>query len=723
MSNNDDKPTHVQDSAADTMPDGDGVSVDVPMPDDRGDMVRAVVFGNRFMRKMTAGDREFANLTREQELRTAVREGRVAKAAEPVGSTEVEHQQSIPSGQEEQRPWTSSGALAPPYDPAVMGHLFEHSNSLRQNVDAYVTNVESFGYHLKATLNLESDDIEDQVRVALVQDALLAGELEPAEPTASVVKAKLKEIKRAIEAERVRLDFFFKNAVMDESFVTLRMKTRQDLEITGNSYWEVLRDREGKLSQFILVPAHTVRLLPLGKALVQVEQLVQASPITFTKRIFRRRFRTYVQSIEGAKVYFKELGDARLVSAKTGRVWSSEAAMREEEGEDAMAANELIHFVIHSSRSPYGVPRWIGALLSVIGSRQAEEVNFLYFDNKGVPPMVLMVTGGRVSESTVERIRDYIESDIKGRANFHNILVLEAEPTTGQGPEHTGKMRIELKPLTSAQHNDALFLKYDQENINKVGQAFRIPPLLRGDSRDFNRATAQAVLKFTETQVFAPERNRFDDVINRRILTDLGACYHKFESNSPKTTDPEDQAKVIERLARIGALVPRDVRALSEEILNTELKRIDEPWMDIPIPLATSGRIAELVAGDGDLFDPGSGVSQQTPLGPGSGDDAADDGGDAAAQKLLRTLAKDGAAVGTLQPGQAQRLVRTPTVQRALKLLRTRAILKAAEQAALDAEREQAAEEIAAAKDDLEPEVFVVPRETWDGFGIIPDKK
>src|SRR5688572_32302099 len=33
-------------------------------------------------------------------------------------------------------------------------------------------------------------------------------------------------------------------------------------------------------------------------------------------------------------------------------------------------ATEIIHFAIPSSRSPYGVPRWIGSLLSVLGSRR-----------------------------------------------------------------------------------------------------------------------------------------------------------------------------------------------------------------------------------------------------------------------------------------------------------------------------------------------------------------
>ena len=50
-------------------------------------------------------------------------------------------------------------------------------------------------------------------------------------------------------------------------------------------------------------------------------------------------------------------------------------------------ATEILHFRVHNPRSAYGVPRWIGNLLAVLGSRQAEEVNFLYFENKSVPPL------------------------------------------------------------------------------------------------------------------------------------------------------------------------------------------------------------------------------------------------------------------------------------------------------------------------------------------------
>ena len=90
-------------------------------------------------------------------------------------------------------------------------------------------------------------------------------------------------------------------------------------------------------------------------------------------------------------VYFKSFGDPRVISRSTGRVFSDIAALKAAKPDDG-PATELLHFAIHSPRSPYGVPRWVGTLLCVLGSRQMEEVNFLYFENKSVPPMALLLS-------------------------------------------------------------------------------------------------------------------------------------------------------------------------------------------------------------------------------------------------------------------------------------------------------------------------------------------
>ena len=75
---------------------------------------------------------------------------------------------------------------------------------------------------------------------------------------------------------------------------------------------------------------------------------------------------------------------------------------------------------------------------SAFGARlpSAEEVNYLYFENKSVPPLALLVSGGRLSESAVPRIERFIEENLKGKQGFHKILILEAE-SNSSGPDPT----------------------------------------------------------------------------------------------------------------------------------------------------------------------------------------------------------------------------------------------------------------------------------------------
>jgi len=425
--------------------------------------------------------------------------------AHVLGDERVAESNAMPWADAEQREqvFAGMGVVTPPYDPETLAILFENSSSLRQNVDAYVTNIDAFGHRFEAVIDLDASDADHRIANALFierqrrkQDARYADDPKVQAlqdtPTPEEVAAKKAKVTEQMRIERSRLESFFEFCSLDLSFVTLRRRTRQDIEVLGNGYWEVLRDGGGDIAQFVYLPSFTMRLLPLDLELVEDDVNVKVSEIAFDTTKMRRRFRRYVQVFEQQVVYFKEFGDPRVMSRKSGAVFPSVDALLEHDPADG-PATEVLHFKLHNPRSAYGTPRWIGNLLSVLGTRQAEEVNYLYFENKSVPPLALLVSGGRLSAQSIPRIESYIENNIKGKRNFHKILVLEAEsPSGGNNFEHTGRMKIELKPLTSAQQSDALFLKYDERNSDKVGESFRLPRLLRGDIRDFNRSCYSA---------------------------------------------------------------------------------------------------------------------------------------------------------------------------------------------------------------------------------------
>lgn len=483
--------------------------------------------------------------------------------------------------------FTDAGAVEPPYDPEMLALLFEHSNSLRPNVDAYARNIDGFGYTLEPVIDLESHDASDKVKAALAVSRSDSDDDD--EPSDEEIADAIKSIARGMLRERVRLAAFFENCCDELSFISLRQQTRQDLEVLGNGYWEILRTRDAQIGEFVYVPGYTMRLMPLDCEIVEVKQKRPRPDFTFEPITKRKRFRRFVQKVREHAVYFKEFGDPRLVSSCSGKAYKTPEDMAVAEPE-AKPATEILHFSIHSPRSAYGVPRWVGNMLSVLGSRQAEEVNFLYFENKSVPPMAVLVSGGRISASSVQRIQDFVETHIKGKRNFHRILVLEAEPAIGSvSTETSARMKIELRPLLGAQHSDALFQRYDERNIDKVGQSFRLPRLLRGDVRDFNRSTALAAKHFAEEQVFQPEREEFDWIINRRILTELGARFFRFHSLAPVTRDPQVMSESVQKLMNAGALVPEDGRELAGDIFNREFRRIEKEWTRQPIQLTQSG--------------------------------------------------------------------------------------------------------------------------------------
>jgi len=519
-----------------------------------------------------------------------------------VGQDRVADSNALPWTDIDQREqvFAGMGVVTPPYDPETLAILFENSSSLRQNVDAYVTNIDAFGHRFEPVIDLDASDVDHRIANALIVERQRKKD-DPrhrddptvqalaAMPTPQEVAAKKAEVTEHMRVERSRLENFFDFCCVDLSFVTLRRRTRQDIEVMGNGYWEVLRDGGGDIVQFVYLPGFTMRLLPLDLQLVDVDINVKISEISFDTMRVRRRFRRYVQVFENQVVYFKEFGDPRVLSRTHGLFYGSVDELLEKDASDG-PATEILHFKLHNPRSAYGTPRWIGNLLSVLGSRQAEEVNFLYFENKSVPPLALLVSGGRLSAQSIPRIESFIETHIRGKKNFHKILILEAEPAgSGGGLDHTGRMKIELRPLTNAQQSDALFQNYDERNMDKVGQSFRLPRLLRGDIRDFNRSTGDSALMFAEMQVFQPEREEFDFVINRKVLADMGIRFWRFRSNSPVTRDPAAMAEIVRGLVNANILTPEEGRMLASDVFNREFKKISASWVKQPVSLTLAG--------------------------------------------------------------------------------------------------------------------------------------
>lgn len=445
----------------------------------------------------------------------------------------------------------SNAPITPPYDIASLVMTYDQSNMLRQCVQAYVTNIAMNGWEI----------------VAASEDTPIDND------------------------ERLELQSFIDSPNSDESLMTIHAREVEDYEKLGFSYLEVIRDRTNRVSILRHAKATTIRVCPRNPEPVAVKYDVQRGKRTaFVTEL--RTFRLYVQQVGGKMTYFKEFGDPRKLNYETGKF--EDANNPVPAGKEA---TELIHFK-QNSEDVYGVPRWINQLPSILGSREAEEVNLRYFEDNTVPPMILSVSGGRLTGESFREMKKLLNAEGLGKERQNRILLIEAVPER-ESLDDKGSVQLKVDKLTDARPSDGLFKDYDESNQAKIRSSFRLPPVAVGLSQDVTFATANVSAFIAETQVYAPSRAAFDEVYNKRFVNHplgLGLTTVSLRSKAPSITNPEMLIKSLTALNVMGAVTPRTALLAANKILQVELPAYPEKgeegyedWMDKPIQFSLKG--------------------------------------------------------------------------------------------------------------------------------------
>lgn len=520
-----------------------------------------------------------------------------------------------------EEPWSALSQqgkiIEPPFDMLTLSMLCEHNSELNQCIEAMEVNIEGFGYRFIPRLKKDATDptfVEEGQAESVNKSKAKAKKVKKqagGDPTPPAREAADPQEVAASQAEFARISNFFMYCT-DESFVAFRRKCRRDLEATGNAYFEVIRNGDGEIQAFTHMPSYQMRLGRLDDEAMLVDRKIvelQADGSVAVKKVKEwKRFRRFAQSravygrslqaVLGTKIrWFKQFGDPRKMDKHTGEY--------KDDVKPGNEANEVIHLRIYCSRSPYGLPRFIGNLLSIFGDRASEEINYITFRNNNIPSMVVCVSNGQLTQGTIDRIQSFVESQIQGSDNYSKFLIVEGEPFGDEG-EDGGQVKIDIKPLTTNQHKDALFQEYSKNNQDKVRRAFRLPPIFVGRSDDYSRATAEASRRIADEQVFAPERDEWDSLVNRTIFPEMDVIYHKFKSNSPNTTDNAELVKILAGAEKTGGMTPRIARHVLGEVLNQDLPEFPPGFpADAPFSLT----MAEAVKNMADPAEPGQQVT------------------------------------------------------------------------------------------------------------------
>jgi len=285
------------------------------------------------------------------------------------------------------------------------------------------------------------------------------------------------EGKEENETEKAMLEDFFNDPYPYQSMITIRRRLRRDLEATGNGYLEVLRNVKGEIMLLNFLESDNLRLVRYDSP-VQVSRTVfrNGSPVTVKINARERRF---AQCINGKKTYFKEFGATRGLDKDTGLWETSQGSVTVDK-----AASEIIHFTVNKeAKTPYGSPRWLSQLPSILGSRKAEEFNLEFFDAGGLPPVLIMIQGGYLGVEAKEAL----EAHLSNKGSKHRAVVVEATSSSGS-LDSSGTVSMKVERFGGDRMSDAMFQTYDKNCEDHVRTAFRLPPMFVGKAADFNFA-------------------------------------------------------------------------------------------------------------------------------------------------------------------------------------------------------------------------------------------
>lgn len=340
--------------------------------------------------------------------------------------------------------YNKNGLLLAPYTFVNLYKIFEKSDALQVDVGAMVQNVHGFGYQFPflGDDHTQKDTPEAQRQLQIVQD-------------------------------------FFKMPNDDESMIKLSKRQRFDYEVLGNSALEAVRNVAGEVAMLNYLPTRSCRLSVLDSEPTEVTvRLPRGGRIVEVKRkkYFRRIAQTVRINNRNKLIWFKEFGDPRTLNFKTGEYSQT----------TKYPATEVLWFKQHFAGYPYGIPRYIGGVLEILGRTSAQYVNYDLFRNQGIPPMLIMVSNGLLTDESLQELEDTINS-WRGEEAFNRAALLEVTPEA-MGLDDKGNAKIDIKFLHEYRKDDAMFQAYLKMTEFSIRKLFRLPPLYTGGTEEFNRA-------------------------------------------------------------------------------------------------------------------------------------------------------------------------------------------------------------------------------------------
>lgn len=431
--------------------------------------------------------------------------------------------------------------IYPPYDLKKLAELIEYNTELEPCISSMVTNISGLGYRI-------SQRVEKDKKVEQVNQA----------------------------------KSFLENCCGEDTFDIFRQKIRKDRELIGFGAFEVIFGSSNEITGFNHIPAWQVRMTTYSDPVeVEYEDVVEYldeennEQIEIIRNKTKQKFRRYCQvdSAGTPLVWFKAFGDPRNYNSETGEVETAEKPVPL-----IKRANALKVISGYNSLSAYSLPRYIGALINIYGSRLRDEICYTTLGNNNIPSIIVSVTDGEINQASIDRLKKFWDQQVAGQ-NYSSVIVIEATSLTGEA-----NTKLDVTPLTKNQHSDSIWKDYDKENQDKIRRCFKLPPIYVGRADDYSKATAEVSRKLAEEQVFQPERAVESKIFNKLLI------YNKmydvvFIPNTPTPTDVQSLSEIMLACEKTGGITPRISRDILSEVLGKKLSDMVGVELDKPMTL------------------------------------------------------------------------------------------------------------------------------------------
>lgn len=382
----------------------------------------------------------------------------------------------------------------------------------------------------------------------------------------------------------------------------------ENREQQGIAYLEVIRDVNN-------VVAYVENI----QVVSTISKTAELDPAVFASVFFDgeetkvlKKFKKYRQEINGKTIYFKEFGDPRVMDKRSGKYAATVPK--------AFRANEIIEVKI--GMRDYGLPRWYGQMLGVDGGRRAENLNRNYFIKGRHTPLLIAIEGGSLSPESEAALQEYM-SAVEGENGQHAFLLLETEKKEGEvasvsyGDEKAVLPKVEVKDLAAMLQKDELFQDYIDNGRKRVQSAFNLPDVYVGYTTDYNRATVLAAMEVTEQQVFNPERDDLDWILNYQLFSELNLKYCEAYFRAPELNNVDDIVNLLNAAATAGGVSMNKAKEILYKYLGETSEPYPEEWGELPVAVY----LATLSASQNPLLDPDN-IEKSISKATGDGDES-----------------------------------------------------------------------------------------------------